>query len=132
MPFSPEQTVIKLLLAEFAADFPAPDRVGVDTPGNWAGRLPYAQVRNVGGTRDFNLRRPRLILTYWGDGSSGADFGIPEDIGSRVDDFLHYQLPRAVEGVVIGLGGTTSSLAWQPYDNPNVIRYAATYRFNMH
>jgi hypothetical protein len=127
MAFSPEQTIIKLLLAEFAADFPTADRVGVDTPGDWAGRLPYGQVRNVGGTRDFNLRRPRLILTYW-----AADYGTAEDVAQRVDDYLHAELPRAVDGIVVALGGTTSSPAWQPYENPDVVRYAATYRFNMH
>lgn len=127
MAFSPEQVVRQLLLTQFTADLPGDDRIGTDTPGDWTGRLPFVQVRNLGGTRAFNLHRPRLAITTW-----AADAGTAEDLAGRIDDFFVYRTPLLVGLISVGLSGTTQSPAWQPYDNPAVTRYGGVYRLSMH
>jgi hypothetical protein len=125
--FSPEQVLRAYFLQEFATDLPSGDHAGKDTPGDWSGRLPFLQIRNAGGDRAFNLHRPRMLFTSW-----ATNDGTAEDLLQRIDDHLQYKLPTTFNGIVIALAGTTSSPAWQPYDNPDVARYGATYRFSMH
>lgn len=134
MPIIPVQVVRQLLLTRFAADLPTPDRVGEETPAQFTGRLPFVQVRNLGGTRDLTIHRPRIVITTWAgfDKTSAAGRGAAADLAGRIDDFLTCQTPTVVGLVVVGISGTTQSPAWTPYDDENVTRYVATYRFSMH
>lgn len=124
-----EPVVLGWLRARFALPN---DRSGTTTPADWTDRTPYVQVEKVGGTRRFNLHRPRVMVTVWDAPARQGDRSGASQFATLIEDAFTYELPTGTGGFSLGLAGVTQSMTWRYYTNPAVQRYVGTYSFTIH
>lgn len=99
-------------------------RCVTDLPADLAGALPVIRVGRIGGADvEPTIDRPTVDIECFATGrqDSGA-------LSEQVRSALRFALPgTSINGSYIARVDTVSGPAQRPYDNTNVVRYAATY-----
>jgi hypothetical protein len=104
-------------------------RASTETPSDLEDRLPWLQVRRIGGPYD-GFRRDQPVVDITSYAATGPD---ASDLALLVQQLLHERLWGATtSGAVISRVETRTGPHWVPYDNPNLRRYEATYAFVVH
>jgi len=99
------------------------------TPPDLGDRLPWLQVRRIGGPYDgFRRDQPTVdIAVYAATGPAASD--LARDIQQRLHEDLH---GTVTGGAVFNRVESRIGPHAVPYDNPSMERYEATYAFVVH
>ena len=104
------------------------DRLGVlvstDTDDELEAELPVVTVIRIGGTDNYNIDRPSVVVDCYGHTRAEA-----QDLANEIRAALRWELPNAVvPGGVVSRVNTISAPASRPYANNKAHRFNATYQ----
>ena len=104
-------------------------RASTETPHDLDDELPWLQVVRISGPYDgFRRDQPVVDVTVFAASGPAAS-----DLALQVQHLFHEQLRGSTSsGAVFNDVETRAGPHRVPYDNPNMRRYEATYRFVVH
>lgn len=120
---------IEALLVTWLEDTIEDVTASTETPADLESRLPWLQVVRIGGGYDgFRLDQPTVDIAAFA--ATGPEASA---LAAQVQVLFHEQLARIKIGTaVVSRIETVTGPHWVPYDNPNMRRYEASYRFTVH
>ena len=125
-----EEALVKLLLRDFATDFPNTKQVGVEWPTTNP-VYPFVRIQKVAPSQRARLNDSPVVDVEVLAPTRAAAKGLIERIDAHLLDYPHSVVLASGRNVVLDAVTVPIAPTAQPWESPDARRFAGTYQFSV-